>query len=217
MTRHSKIARLPRAVRDELNRRLEDGEPGKRLVAWLNAQPAVQAVLAQHFPGRPINEPNLSAWKSGGFRAWQIHQELLQQARLTAEDAADLANTGGPLADHLATLLAARYAAALADWDGQPGSPATQQLRLLGTLRQDIATLCRNAHHAARIRLEQERFNFEYQQAVAKLGEKLDFQKRKLAMINRVRAKIESEDKGPGETRPPKSAAAASLPRTELG
>jgi len=37
VTRNGKIARLPRAVRQELNRRLDEGEQGKKLVAWLNA------------------------------------------------------------------------------------------------------------------------------------------------------------------------------------
>jgi hypothetical protein len=36
VTRNGKIARLPRAMRDGLNRRLRDGEEGKKLVAWLN-------------------------------------------------------------------------------------------------------------------------------------------------------------------------------------
>jgi len=33
MTRVGKIARLPREIREQLNRRLQDGEPGKRLVS----------------------------------------------------------------------------------------------------------------------------------------------------------------------------------------
>ena len=44
-TRNGKIARLPRGVRQELNRRLHEGEQGKRLVAWLNALPEVQPEL----------------------------------------------------------------------------------------------------------------------------------------------------------------------------
>ena len=52
MTRNGKIARLPRALRDELNRRLDDGEPGNRLVEWLNAQPEVAAGLADPTGGR---------------------------------------------------------------------------------------------------------------------------------------------------------------------
>jgi len=35
LCRHGKIARLPHAVREELNLRLQDGESGKGLIAWL--------------------------------------------------------------------------------------------------------------------------------------------------------------------------------------
>jgi hypothetical protein len=44
-TRNGKIARLPLALREELNRRLREGEGGRTLLAWLNASPAVRAVL----------------------------------------------------------------------------------------------------------------------------------------------------------------------------
>ena len=37
MTRKSKIARLPRSIRDGLNCRLDNGQPGLRLVEWLNS------------------------------------------------------------------------------------------------------------------------------------------------------------------------------------
>ena len=40
-TRRGKIARLPLAVREELNTRLRDGEEGKQLVLWLNGLPAI--------------------------------------------------------------------------------------------------------------------------------------------------------------------------------
>ena len=91
MTRNGKIARLPKAVRDTLNRRLRDGEPGKRLVAWLNPQPEVQAVLAAEFGGRPITENNLSEWKTGGFREWELQQDALERARVQFPDHAEFA------------------------------------------------------------------------------------------------------------------------------
>jgi hypothetical protein len=56
LTRNGKIARLPLAVRQELNRRLDDGEQGKNLVAWLNALPEVQAIVAAEFGGKAIRE-----------------------------------------------------------------------------------------------------------------------------------------------------------------
>ena len=49
MTRNGKIARLPRAIRDELNRRLDDGEPGVQLVNWLNGVPEVRDILRNEF------------------------------------------------------------------------------------------------------------------------------------------------------------------------
>ena len=50
LTRNGKIVRLPREVRQQLNRRLQDGEQGKKLVAWLNALPEVQAIAAAFQP-----------------------------------------------------------------------------------------------------------------------------------------------------------------------
>ena len=81
MTRKGKIARLPRAIRDELNRRLDDGEQGVRLVEWLNGLPEVKKVLESDFEGRAITEDNLAEWKNGGFLDWQAQQETLSLVR----------------------------------------------------------------------------------------------------------------------------------------
>ena len=54
--RNGKIARLPRVVREQLNRRLQNGEQGKTLAAWLNSLPAVVVMLATEFDGKPIRE-----------------------------------------------------------------------------------------------------------------------------------------------------------------
>ena len=54
MTRNGKIARLPAALREELNQRLPDGEQGQPWVEWLNSLPQVQSVLRAKFQGIPI-------------------------------------------------------------------------------------------------------------------------------------------------------------------
>jgi hypothetical protein len=74
-TRTGKIARLPLAIREELNTRIRNGEIGQRLVAWLNSLPAVQDILALEFKGVPITEPNLSHWKKGGYADWLRQQK----------------------------------------------------------------------------------------------------------------------------------------------
>jgi hypothetical protein len=44
-TRIGKIARLPKEVREELNRRLRTAARGEELLQWLNALPKTQKVL----------------------------------------------------------------------------------------------------------------------------------------------------------------------------
>ena len=56
MTRNGKIARLPAALREELNQRLLNGEQGQPWVEWLNSLPQVQSVLRAKFQGIPISE-----------------------------------------------------------------------------------------------------------------------------------------------------------------
>jgi len=162
MTRNGKIARLARTIRDELNRRLQDGEPGVRLVDWLNGLPDTQRVLATDFAGRPINEQNLSEWKAGGYRDWLARQETLSQVRDLAADAKELTTaTDGRLTDHLATVLAARYAAALAGWNGEITEEFRRKLRVLRGLCQDIVELRRGDHSGARLNMEHERLERE--------------------------------------------------------
>lgn len=158
-TRIGKIARLPRAVRQELSRRLHDGERGDRLVAWLNARTDVQAVLAAEFGGSAINAQNLSDWKRGGHRDWLAQQEAIELAERLGEDTAELAcGEGPPLTDKLALWLAARYAVATrraAETEGAEG------WRLLRELCADIVELRRGDHSAQRLRMERDRFDFE--------------------------------------------------------
>jgi hypothetical protein len=165
MTRTGKIARLPRELREQLNRRLHDGQPGTQLVVWLNSLPEVQGALAREFSGRAISEQNLSEWKQGGYRDWLTRQDVLAQVRELAADAEELTGpTEGLLADHLATVLTARYAAALADWQGEATDEFRRKLRSLRDLCQDIVELRRGNHSAARLKIEQERLARDRQQ-----------------------------------------------------
>ena len=157
MTRTGKIARLPRSLRHELNRRLRNGEQGKRLLTWLNAVPEALAVLQAEFGGRAISEQNLSEWKTGGYREWQAQQEALERAGELASSASELTQTAGALADHLAVVLTTRYAAVLAEWDGDPEGDVGRKLRVLRALCQDVVELRRGDHSAARLKIEQAR------------------------------------------------------------
>ena len=159
---NGKIARLPRQIREELNRRLQEGEQGGPLLTWLNALPAVQAVVAREFGGSAVSKQHRCEWRAGGFAEWQGRRETLAQARELAADAHEIsAATDGRLTDHLATVLAARYAAALAGWNGEVTDEFRRKLRALRGLCQDIVELRRGDHRGARLQMEQERLERE--------------------------------------------------------
>jgi hypothetical protein len=95
MTRNGKIARLPLAIREHINRRLQNGGEGKQIAEWLNTLPEVQALMTAEFDGQPINQNNVSNWKAGGYKDWEDQQEALATARSLAADAGELHEEGG--------------------------------------------------------------------------------------------------------------------------
>jgi hypothetical protein len=172
LTRNGKIARLPRSVRQELNRRLDDGEQGKKLVAWLNALPEVQAIVAAEFGGKAIREQNLSEWKQGGYRDWVTQQEALEVAARLGENATEWNAEGrAPLTDTLALWVVARCAVAtrvVAETGGQEG------WRLLRELCGDIVELRKGDHSAVRLQIERERLELEKEQSEKRVREKVE-------------------------------------------
>ena len=158
MPRQGKIARLPLALRTELNQRLAANEDAAAILAWLNASPEVQAVLARDFGGDPIIKQNLHEWRNGGFIESQTRQELLEQAGDMASDAAECDPAGcGNLIGHLVALLAVRYAAVLARWNDGDNEALRVQLRVLHTFTRDLAALHRINQFAERQKRDQAR------------------------------------------------------------
>jgi hypothetical protein len=154
-TRNGKIARLPRALREQLNRRLRNGEEGKKLVVWLNDVPEVKAILAAEFGGKAIREQNLSEWRKGGYREWLAHQEALEVAEKIAQDVIDWdAKNVAPLTDTLSFWVASRYAVKIRRVLEAKG---TESWRLLRQMCADVVELRRGDHSAQRLVLERER------------------------------------------------------------
>jgi hypothetical protein len=167
MTRKSKIARLPREIRDQLNRRLDEGEVQANLVEWLNSLQEVHAVLHAEFGDRPLTEQNLSEWKQGGFRDWLFQQEAIELVRQMDAEADELNQASKiRLTDLLARQMAARYVIAarslrqhrLSEPNG-PEDPAEVERghKRLRELCGDIVALRRGDHMAEGLDLERER------------------------------------------------------------
>lgn len=156
MGRIGKIARLPQFVRNQLNRRIEDGEPGRPVVEWLNAHPAVQEVVVCCFGGRAITEQNLSEWRQGGFKDWQRHQETRALARDFLAEAEELEEEIGctPLPDRLTETVALALARLLREAvDGEKGP---QQRSAILEIAREIARLRKGDRQMEQLRWEQE-------------------------------------------------------------
>jgi hypothetical protein len=93
---------LPKAVQDEVNRRMENGERGAALAAWLNGLPEVQAVLAAQFNGQPVNEVNLSQWRKRGYQNWLRWREARAMMAEATEPGAVPGAGAEPLRDQMA-------------------------------------------------------------------------------------------------------------------
>jgi hypothetical protein len=137
-----KIARLPQRLREEINLRLNDHEPGPQLLAWLNGLPEVQALHQL-----PINAQNVTNWRQGGFACWQRRQEGLKFARTFARESAgaESATDDARFTDQLAVSSMQALAAALHVAEGLPDSPEKGRI-VLGAVRE--ITLLRRCHQA---------------------------------------------------------------------
>ena len=158
MTRNGKIARLPRSIREQVNRKLDDGITGVEIVEWLNTLPEAQALMAAEFDSRPIREQNLSEWKAGGYRDWQMRQEALEMVRSLAEEAGDLKKAAEeePLTEALALWVASRYAVAAKKLAAE-GMEGEAHWKLLRAFCSDIVALRQGDHNAEKLKLERKR------------------------------------------------------------
>jgi len=156
MTRNGKIARLPLAVREELNRRLQDGVTGKAVVAWLNDHADVKALLQREFNARPVTEQNLSEWKQGGYQDWLQQQEVREFVRTFQEGLGNVTGSSGTrLGDDLSTPMALLLGRMTFQLIAGGLDKATQR-REVFRLVESLALLRRGDHEAARLRMAQE-------------------------------------------------------------
>ena len=106
-TGNGKIANLPAEIREQLNYRLNDGEPGDELVDWLNSKPEVKEVLRKRFDGKPISEQNLSQWRTHGYRQWHAYHNIVDESNALSDNSEVIAATGIDCDKLLLTLTAA--------------------------------------------------------------------------------------------------------------
>lgn len=113
MARQGKIARLPHALREEVCRRLMDGQTAGVVLQWLNAKPEAMEVWAEHFDGVAASPQNLSEWRAGGYKEWVGRRERTENLKTLSSFALDLTKSGGHIADGAAAILSGHILEAL--------------------------------------------------------------------------------------------------------
>jgi hypothetical protein len=190
LSRNGKIGRLPRPVRDELNQRLLDGEPGRGLVQWLNELPEAKAALQREFGGRAVTEQNLSEWKQGGFRDWLAKAEADEWLADTLGEDQESKRKGGSRAgasrrkglcgkagesvsDRVAGWFFPHYVAAARGQLAAAQTPAGRW-SVLRTICADLAGLRRSDHYVERLRIWQEKLRLETKVATGEGKEEME-------------------------------------------
>lgn len=141
-----KIGRLPKALQEQVNHRLENGEKARTIVAWLNTLPEVQTMLSAEFAGKPIREQNLSEWRQHGYRKWLEQRQCLAMAREMN------ATPAPPVTDHLAGWATAHYLYAINKLiQTKAGGPL--EFETLRTFLHDVVAVRRGDHSAIRLQL----------------------------------------------------------------
>ena len=182
MTRNGKVARLPRRVRDELNRRLQDGEEGNTLLEWLNALPQVQEVL-KAFSSQPVSKQNLSEWRQGGYRDWERHEESCDMVRRLTEETDDLYEQadGIEVSHRLSAVLAVEVARVAAMLLEEATAPQEKWRRLQEVLRE-LTPLRQEDRKAGWLFLERERREEEWEERM-ELERKSEFSREKKKIL----------------------------------
>src|SRR5215475_5038715 len=155
----SKIARFPSKIRDELNHRIDNGEPDQRLIDWLNSPPEVQAILKADFQGQPVNSPNFVGWKKSGFLNWQMAQVALQFTENSLPEDLDQ-SVLDKMSAKIIRCLQLRYAAVASSLPA-PGKNPRSELNLLANLCTNLNSMRRGDLSASRLEIELQRFALE--------------------------------------------------------
>jgi hypothetical protein len=159
--RTGKIARLPEAIREQINQRLLDNQQGKTVVAWLNTLPEVQAVMEAQFEGAPVTESNLSEWRLGGHQDWlRVREARLALAEFSKETDDLQAVAKDRLTHQLAFRLAADAAVTYQQKKSEPEGPEKDKWRqeLTGT----VVALRRGDLEQERLQLQRERYGLRH-------------------------------------------------------
>ena len=188
--RQGKIAQLPLALREEINRRIEDGKTGRDILRWLNAHPTVTQLIQPDAEGLFITDQNFSNWRAGGYADWQRRREHVNELRELSQFSIQLAQaSGGNLTEGAAAILAGKILelleginktmAAAKEVDEVPDAAAIASLsESLSSLSDSLASLRTGDQNNRRLAQNEERLRL-LQERLKQTQETLELEKKK--------------------------------------
>lgn len=136
-THKGKVGRLPAKIREEVCRRIHDGQTAGQILPWLNGLEEVKRVCEVHFDGEEITPQNLSAWRMGGFNVWLKQQDDIQATRDRAVQSLELAKAaGGNLSEGIIAQLTGEVMEILTDIDSLKDEDGKVDTKALGNLNK---------------------------------------------------------------------------------
>ena len=148
----AKSRTYPEHIRDELNWRLNDGDEGKELVAWLNAKPEVIDVVTRLFDGKPISEQNLSLWRTHGYLRWHAYHVVMRETCELAQNSGVVKATGIDCEKMLGALKA-NYASMIQSWMVTPTGQMTYRMEVIKNLTGGVLAISRDEIQRERLEL----------------------------------------------------------------
>ncbi len=170
--RNGKIAKLPRALRDRINQAIDLGQSATSIAQHLNQLPEVKAMLNAHFEGKPISQQNLSEWKAGGYRDWQLRQELVLQHQEFTADVQELGRTAHGMADALFGMVTFDYARLIKNKDKETPESFEKKRKALSASVNDIARLCRCEVQTRNVVVQESRLERDREKTTEELFQK---------------------------------------------
>jgi hypothetical protein len=170
-TRLGKVARLPYAIREEVNLRLLDRQTASKILPWLNSLPEVKAIIEEDFEGLLINDENLSRWRTGGFQEWLKKRDRVQETQELARWSAQLGKAaGGDMGIGSSAIISGgimevleRLREMLKPVEGESAEDGGKKLagmaEALNGLALSVARLRKGDHSAAQLQLMRERLD----------------------------------------------------------
>ena len=193
MARTGKIARLSAIIREQLNRRMLNGEAAKPLLEWLNGLEEVQDTMKCYFKVCRVSEQNLTRCVRQDWLRLEESCNFLEDLGEEAEGyftATDERPVGELIVARAAVELAKVAQALMAARATEP----KERWRILKELLPHLAQLRRADHRAVRLEIQKERHEWEETEHYRKEARREFLENQQLEEIRSRTARREGEN-----------------------